>query len=397
MKQGSSKSARLVRLSLVVCGAVAGGVVAWRWCEPPQDVALAAAGPAVALDFVPSEAQKDTLKALRARLGDDQTRFPVEEARRKTNAKLFTYLAATSDEPRVVEAALEAISSAYSPRSTQKEAPDADLDRVLLEYLPSSQPKILAAALSAARIPLMGKPSDRLLAAVAARGSEREDVVVRYSVVDVLNLVAPARRNDDVLRVFEAALAAREAHLVASGLEALTMSLPALSAAPARAKLLAPRVLTLTQHGDPGVRGRALELLVGLEGTSEHAETFSRARAALGDSHPFVRAAGASVLARLGQRSAVHELAKLVDDKAPSQYETEAQSLLEEKPMRLVYGVPGRRHVSENALYALSVLSQGELAYSRGGPNDTPERWDETIVAAKAWYERVRASIPREP
>ena len=74
----------------------------------------------------------------------------------------------------------------------------------------------------------MGKPSDQLLAAVAARGAEREDVAVRYAVVDVLNLVPPGRRNADVLRAFQASLQAKEPYLVAGALEALALDVGAL-------------------------------------------------------------------------------------------------------------------------------------------------------------------------
>jgi hypothetical protein len=271
------------------------------------------------------------------------------------------------------------------------------LDRVLLEYLPSTHPKILGAALSAARIPLMGKPSEQLLAAVAARGTEREAGAVRYSVVDVLSLVPPGRRSAGVLRVFEANLTAREPHLIAQGLEALALDVPALQRSPELTRSVAPRVLSLTQHEHPAVRGRALELLASLDGAAEQAQSFERARALLADTEPFVRAAAASVLARLGRRSAVHDLVKLVDDKALARCELEAQSLLAPEPVRLVYAVPGRLHVSESALFALSALSQGELGYSLGGPNDTAERWDEHVRAARKWYGLAQTGIEREP
>ncbi len=395
MKQGSpSRRLRPALVALATACVLAVGGWSW-WKRQSQAAPRAPAG--VKLDFVPNSAQAQTIEALRAQLSETARRFPAQEARKKTNAKLFTYLAATSGDPLVVEAALEAISSAYSPRSTQKEAPDRDLDRVLLEYLPSTHPRILGAALSAARIPLMGKPSDELLAAVSARTSDREDAAVRFAVVDVLNLVAPGRRNANVLRAFEANLTAREPHLIAQALEALALDVPAVLRLPDHLQALAPRVLTLTQHEQPAVRGRALELLVSLEGTTEQARSFERARALLGDSDPFVRAAAASALSRLGRRSAVHDLVKLVDDKTPARCELAARSLLQDEPVQLVYAVPGRLHVSESALSALSVLSQGELAYSLGGPNDTAERWDETIRAAKAWYSRLGGSDADPP
>jgi HEAT repeat protein len=137
--------------------------------------------------------------------------------------------------------------------------------------------------------------------------------------------------------------------------------------------------------------------LAALNGTKEHASSFEQARAALGDPEPFVRAAAASVLSRLGNRSAIQELIKLVDDKALARCTLEARSLIETDPVQLVYTVPGRPHVSESALSALSELSGGELSYTLGGRNDSEESWNESIRAAKAWYQRVGDGTPHEP
>src|SRR5690606_18798799 len=119
------------------------------------------------LDFEPSPEQLETVAILKSRVSKENPHFSAEDSRRREHAKLFTYMAATSDEPHVVQGSLEAILVAYSSRSSKKEAPDADLEKVLLKHLASQENEILAQALAAARIPLMSEdPGDLLPAAL---------------------------------------------------------------------------------------------------------------------------------------------------------------------------------------------------------------------------------------
>lgn len=349
---------------------------------------------AVQLDFQPDEAELRALEELRARLSPTERRFPIRDARKKDNAKLFTYMAATSTESTVVEAALEAMRTSYSPSSTKKQTPDADVDRVLLKYLASDDERLLGAALAAARIPLMGAPSAELLGRIRElAGSESRPPAVRYAAVEVLNLVPPERRTAEFLATLGALLSSSEAYLVSAALDALGLTGTALGTYPERAREVSARVVALTEHPDPGVRGRALIQLSALDA---EAEASKRALAALADPHPYVRSAACAALATVGRRSAIHHIVEQVGDKQPAVYELSVPSILGEANS-LVHVVPGRASVSESALYALGELSGGELPYRLGARHTTAQAWDESIAAARAWYEKVAPSIPREP
>src|SRR5690606_19429300 len=125
-------------------------------CSKKEDAAKSETSEAarpqdVGLDFVPSEQDRETINALLGRLNRKTQRFAYADASKKSNAKLFTYLAATSNDPVVIAASLQAIQSAYSHRSPQKEKPDADVDRVLLKHLGAKEPNVLGRALMASR------------------------------------------------------------------------------------------------------------------------------------------------------------------------------------------------------------------------------------------------------
>lgn len=129
-------------------GVAAVAASVWLTLAPPEV-------PDSGLDFVPSAEESVRIDQLRAQINAKNTAFRDADVRDPDNAKLFTYMAATSDNPLVVHAALAAIGSAYSSRSETKAAPDDDLQRVLVRHMSSPDPKSAELAFAAARIPLM--------------------------------------------------------------------------------------------------------------------------------------------------------------------------------------------------------------------------------------------------
>lgn len=393
----------IATLAVVALGAGLFGV--WNRGEPREGAGEAESS---GLDFQPNAEQRRKLDELRARLKQDERRFAAEDARRKDNAKLFTYMAATSDEPVVVEAALEAIQSSYSSRSSLKEAPDADLDRVLVKHLRSADPAIASSAFRAARIPLMSDaPGAELVGALLEMAREGEAPPRRQAALEALDLLRPTGRSAEVLAAFEAALSAAEAHIVSTALFALAQSGPSFAAHPERrADALGPKVTALTAHPDPGVRGRALSLLAELDWLSSAGARFEKARALLKDGHPHVRAQAAAVLGRLGEVAAVHSLIEAVSDLAPAHYDLSGWRTLDGRPGNIAHVLPGRRRVADAALHALGVLSarSGDepaafepLRVAVGGPGADDSAVRKNAELARAWYERERAHIPRQP
>ncbi|HLV19844.1 MAG TPA: HEAT repeat domain-containing protein [Polyangiaceae bacterium] len=377
--------------------------------EAPSGVAAPApVGSTSQLDFEPTAAQRLRLVELRESLSEAAPRFTGEVARERANAKLFTYLAATSDEPLVIEASLQAIGAAYSSRSSRKAAPDADLDRTLSRHLRSDRPSVARAAFRAARIPLMAEhPGSELVEELVETCAPGEPVARRYAALRALDLLRPDRRGADVVQCFVAALQAEQPHLVSAALFALAQSNPSLEPARAKGGDLAPLALRSLAHPDPGVRGRALELLAELPWLVEADVAYASGVQALKDPHPYGRAVAAATLARLGDPRAVHHLIEQVDDLAVAEHEITGFPTIDAGPGRLQHAVPGRKRVAAAALFAIQSLSSSPAAHAAaaaptvppaplklGGRTRTLEELRENAVMARSWYQQVRHRLP---
>lgn len=338
------------------------------------------------------------MAALRASLSENARRFSEEQARRKDNAKLFMYMAGFSDEPLVVEASLSAISQSYSPRSTKKETPDADLDSVLLRHLRSERRSTVALALGAARLSLMmDEPSGTLIDAVAEMADPANDPARRHAALEALNDLQPQRREARAIEAFETALSAPEAHLVSLALFALEQSSRSFAASPGLLPgTLGPRVVELTRHTDPGVRGRALRLLAEVDGLADEATRYTRARELLGDEAPYVRAVAADTLSRLGRVAAVHDLVHHVDDLALARHDLAGWLTLDGTPGVVEHALPGRKRVAEAVQYAMVTLASEGLRLLQDGPRPTDEDVLQNALLARTWYERAAPDLPAD-
>lgn len=341
--------------------------------------------PGADLDFRPSDADHRKMAALVAGLSPERPHFSEDEARHKPNAKLFTYLAATSEERRVVAASLRAISAAYSSRSSLKETPDADLDRVLLKHLASDDPALVLQALDAARIPLMMEsPSPALTDAFVRMAAPDHPPARRHAAIEALHLLPPRARPPQVIDALVTTTEAAEAHLASAALLALEQSEPSLLSSAARQRIGA-RIADLTNHSDPGVRGRALGLLAKFDGLVAPAERVELLRAALEAEEPYVRAAAADTAGRIGATEVIPRLLALTEDLAVARYDLTGWTNLGGEPGRLLHAVPGRQLVAEAALHALATLSRGELVLAMSGPRQSPEEIRINAERARAW------------
>lgn len=320
---------------------------------------------------------------------------------RAPNPRLLTILEDPNQTPEGIEAALEAIPSMYAARSPYKAPPDAELERVLLKHARSTRPSIALAALSAARIPLMtDEPGAIITDGLVDMAEATADSGRRHAALEALNLIRPNRRNAQVLGAFEAALSADSAHLISLALLALAQSGPSLGG-DAERESLKIRVIELSNHDDPGVRGRALLVLSEIEDLVDPLMRVRTARAHLDDRHPYVRAQAADLVARCRDVAAIHRLIAHVTDLAPARYELQGWRQLDGTPGTLLHSLPGRKRVADAALFAIQSLStelQGlaPLTLTLGGPRVSDEVVLESAERALAWYQGARAAIPRD-
>lgn len=373
--------------------------------------------PRSGLSFEPTQEQRAAMHALRSGLSKDNPRFAVEDARQKSNAKLFTHMAATSEEPHVVRAALEAIQSAYSSRSARKQAPDADLDRALVKHLRSERADIASAAFEATRIPLMSEqPGSELISNLVKLAGPSEPAPRRHAALEALNLLRPDKRSSGVLECFELALSAEQPHSVSAALFALAQSGASFEAIGAqRSKTLGRTVFSLAKHVDPGVRGRAFALLRELEWLVEPARRYTKAKELLEDPHAYVRAEAVAVVAHARRAPAIHRLMVLVDDLSIAEYELIGWTALDGTPGRLSHRLSGRKRVAEAALYAIRSLSSdpetssdvdagtpsdaqpwSALSLTLGGRGQDEGKVRENAELAKSWYRLASTQIPLE-
>lgn len=348
------------------------------------------------LTFRPDAAQREKLAELEKQVSVEHPHFSREVVRDRDSAKLFMYLAGTSEKEAVVDASLEAILSAYSSRSGKKEAPDADLDRVLIQHLTPGQPARLRLALQAARIPLMSPtPSAALVGAIANLAAPGQASNVRHVALEALDLLPPSARNPRALSTFVAALDA-EPHLQALALFALTQSARSLPSGSPELTRVAEGATRLTEAADPGVRGRALGLLGALQRQDPGVDAAEKAREKLADPHPYVRAVALDVLGAAGSLEDLAAVLPLTEDFAGARYELTGFQALDGAEGRLSFVVPGRKLVAEAALHALVRLSTplGDERYSVGGPLTNEAQARAAAERAEAWYAGVKDRLP---
>lgn len=348
----------------------------------------------------PSTADRQALESLHARLLQPRPRFRPEETGPAT-ARRVLHLAEFGDDPRVVRGAIEALPSFFAPRSPSKPVPGADFERVLLKHLGSKNAETMSAALGVVWLSLAAEdPSPRLVGAVAAVAAPDEPAPKRAAALQALNTLRSNRRSNDVLGALELSLKAPEAHLVSLALLALAESGPSLAtAAEARQEALGARVVGLSDHSDPGVRGRALLVLAALPELVDPETRIASARGHLGDEHPYVRAQAADLLARCERPEGIHDLVAHVQDLERATYVLSGWTALDGSQGSLTHQVAGRPRVADAMIFAVQSLSAAlvgidPLTVSLGGRPAPDELVRENGRDVEAWY---RGNAPRVP
>lgn len=385
--------------NFVVAAALAlalGGVSCTNKSKPPGGIASSASSstsaPAPGQKFQPDEAQRAAIDALVQKLNRTNWRFPSTATNEPNNARLFTYLAATSEDPAVIGAALASMYGAYSAHSKRKAQPDADYVAAVEKHLGTEDPKLAARVLLAARTAISGKEGNVGLIDKIVAMADRDPYKSgpgRYAIIDTLRVVSSNNRSPALVKVFEDSLDAKETYVVSYALQALYRSSRSVKdVAPVKAK-----ALELAKHEDPGVRGRAIELL-GAFGKDDPAVR-ELVLTALGDKSPYVRSEAAESIARLRYRPAIHALMPLVDDKESNRYEIRDWTTLDGKPGRLHHDGSPWSFVYDAAMNAVRSLSGGELELERVNPKEITQGLDKSAQATKTWYAKAKSKIPK--
>ena len=98
-------------------------------------------------------------------------------------------------------------------------------------------------------------------------------------------------------------------------------------------------------------------------------------------------------MARLRYREGIHDLIKLVDDKADNTYVIEGWTALDGRPGKLRHdGSPWSR-VYDAAMNSIRNLSAGRLKLERVDPKNREEGLDKNAALTKAWYAQNKGKL----
>jgi hypothetical protein len=314
-------------------------------------------------------------------------RFPPDRLTQPGATQIAVYLAASSDEPAVVGAALDAMRTLVRPPTRV----DADFVQTIRKHLSSDDPRIVARALAASRAGLNGNAPDReLLSAVLGTATRPElmDGPGRYAVLDALGgLSVRVLKEDEVQKFIFSSLDSTDAYVVMTALELLHTPRVARPD-----KQLVDKVSPLLADSDPGVRGLTARVLGTVAGADPDA-----AKAlvkALKDEDPFVRSEAANALALLDDRAAIHDIVPLVTDMKKNTFERRWKGMDGQNVLRAYRGSHWP-YVAAAAQQALQKLAGADLKLTKVPPNDVEKGLEKNAQAVKAWYAANKAKIAR--
>ncbi len=325
------------------------------------------------------------------------------------NALFFLDMAAENDNNYVVAGALHAMSQVFQPAHLLRDddedrlAVDEDYVTVVAAHLNSDNDQVLSNAIRASRSVLRDEEVgyDAVLPRLLemATGPRPE---VAYEVVEILTAVHDGAENEEVIAAYVEVLNDSEPHIMSRAL----FRLRHISRVEDAADELWDPVLAATEHDDPGVRGRAIELLARLPGwgfsiDEERAQVVGeRAVEMFEDENPFVRSRAAGATASVDYVEAVPHLLELIDDHQRNTYDLEGWTQLDGRSGRLHHDGSAWSRVSDAALRALSQMrfDDRDMRFeydspSFGSDEEMEEQLSEQADRARAWFEENQAGI----
>jgi hypothetical protein len=353
--------------------------------KPPEDK--------IAITLKLDAAQQKAADALVAKIKNG--RFPNDAVRDKANAKLFLYLAATSKKPEVITASLQAMKMAFTSSESYKKKEHAgpDYGAVIAAHLKSKDEKIQGYALEAAPHAVSGKsPYQPVVDALIDIANNHKNAAGRAEAIDRLRLVRNFQQNQQIAETFLKALDHEKPYVVSKALFGLRLRATGLVM---RDKFLA-KARQLLKHADPGVRGRAAEL-VGRLGAGKE-DVAADLEALLEDENPFTRSAAASALAHMGHLASVPKILKLVDDTEKNTYDIRNFKTLTGRAGWVHHDGSAWSRVQDAAIRSLERLSmktKTRFKADRVDSKKVEQSLKKNALAAKKWYAKIKAELPK--
>ena len=310
--------------------------------------------------------EQQALSELVGKLEHD--RFPSDQAADPKHARLFAYLAATSQDPKQVAAALAAMRLSYtsSSHNPNRATADADYGRVVAYHLRSSDPQIQGLALEAAPHALGGSEVQQPVVDELVRiAAQHPHAGARADAVQALQLVQGFAEDPRIAGALLDALRDDKAYVVSRSLFAL--------------RTWAAELAGRLGQGRADVAGDLLPLL--------------------GQPDPYVRSAAVAALSYLGYLPSAHAIAKLLDDKTKNTYVLCCYTSLTSQKISIEHrgsDWPEVRDAAVNALARLSSRTTTIFRPDRVDPAELEASLDRNARAAKAWYAKLRAELPKE-
>lgn len=239
--------------------------------------------------------------------------------------------------------------------------------------LASSDGRVVYFALQAAP-PVAKDPEVRAeLVRLASSGKPHEAIPA----LEILSEPDRFSLDDAVSSAFFEALSSDQPAIVLTALDRMEIDAESLAARPG----FWEQVMSLTSHSHPFVRGRALETVIRMAAPADEAALKSHLRAKLSDQHPYVRSKAAEGLGELGDKVAIPELLKLLDDHRASDVKASYIDLLGETVELEDTGSTWSR-VDDAALFALHMLDVFE--YGQIDPDHVDRDIQREIRRARA-------------
>jgi len=326
-------------------------------------------------------------------------RFPGEVTKDKENAPAILHLAKAGEDTDTVCAALAAMETMYtsSDKSKDRILIDAAYNGIVLARLGETEAKIQAFALKAASHSILGEKADtKIIDKMIELAESHPKPEGRYAAIDKLWAAHQLSKNAKGVEAIAKALDAKEPWLVSSGL----FRLRSVYSGYADKAGLEKKLVALLSHADPGVRGRAADLLSSTAGfeKAKQQEIAQKLLPLLGDSNAFVKSSAMSGLAWLKHAPAIHEIVKQVDDLTSNTYEIKGFTNLDGTSGWVHHDGSAWSRTGDAALYALKTLSsttKEKFDYKIDYKNVEPDL-KKAASDAKAWYAKVKADVPTQ-
>lgn len=357
-----------------------------------RGAAAAPATPTVTLDAAQQRSEAALLQRLSA-----GGRFPNDVVN-KQNARVFLHLAATSTDPRVQSAALLAMPEVFTHAeryTQQRERMGPEYAQVVMMHLRNGSGSVLGAAIRASKNAIVGDaPNTEIIAKLIDIAANHSSPSGKYEAMEVLWSSSTFRDDAAQHAPYVAALDAPQPWLVSIALFRIHHGF---ARSYADKPALLTKALVLAQHADPGVRGRAADVLGDLG-----ADATLRTRVVpvltglLDDAHPFVKSEAMIALSLMNHGPAIHRIINFVDDRTSNTYDIVGFQDLLGQPARVHHDSSAWSRVSDAALSAIR---------NYAGRTQTPFRYEVDVHdaegglrragrEARAWYAQHKGEFP---